>query len=107
MGIRSRLVWTAREISLLQWRSTVEVVRRLFLMMWQKLTVTEVSKIIDRVKAGDRIRFYRGFYGEQWVELSSGRIFRRRQRSNLSAAEVEEIKKTLFPNRQRVTAHFV
>ena len=58
-----------------------------------------VSKIVDRVKAGERIKFFHGFYGNQWVELSLGRIIRRRNRYELSAAEIDEIKQALYPNR--------
>ena len=62
--------------------------------------MADVTEIIDRVRSGDRIKFFFGFYGDQWIELSRGRVFRRRQRYRLTANEMDEIKSALYPRRK-------
>jgi chorismate-pyruvate lyase len=57
--------------------------------------MSAVSDVVARVEAGEKIRFRQDFYGRQWVELTRGRLLRRRSRIELSAQDILQIKTTL------------
>lgn len=53
------------------------------------------SDILNRVVAGDRVRFFIDFYGVQYVELVPRWQFWRKKRVRLNAGEAELLKSKL------------
>lgn len=51
--------------------------------------------ILNRVAAGDRVRFFTDFYGVQYVELVPRWQFWRKRRIRLNAGEAEILKSKL------------
>jgi len=50
---------------------------------------------LHRVAQGHRLRFYRGFYGRQWVSVADSWMFWRSGRIYLDPEEVQEVKRAL------------
>ncbi len=55
----------------------------------------QLKHVLDRIERGDQVRFYHDYYGEQGVELASGRILRRRKKVALTPAQMQEVKDVL------------
>ncbi len=53
------------------------------------------SDILNRVAAGDRVRFFTDFYGVQYVEVVPRWQFWRKKRIRLDAGEAELLKSKL------------
>ena len=53
------------------------------------------SHVLERIAAGDRVRFVTDFYGVQYVELVPRWQFWRKKRIRLNASEAEHIKSQL------------
>ena len=51
--------------------------------------------VLDRIAAGDRVRFFTDFYGVQYIELVPKWQFWRKKRIRLNASEAEQIKSQL------------
>lgn len=59
-----------------------------------------LSYVLARVKAGDRVVFGRDDFGARWVELWRGKLFERRSRVECSPAEIVNIKRALLDRPQ-------
>lgn len=55
-----------------------------------------VSYVLNRVNAGDRVVFGRDVHGQQWVELWRGKLFERRSKLDCSPDEISNIKRALL-----------
>ena len=55
----------------------------------------DLSFVIQRIAAGDRVYFSYDFYGKVWITLSRGRIFKRKTRLRLPADELARVKDAL------------
>jgi len=42
----------------------------------------------QRIAAGDQARFFHDYFGQQWIELKRGRIFKRKSRVRLLPDEI-------------------
>ena len=57
--------------------------------------MAQLSYVLERIARGDEVRFYHDYYGEQGVELASGRILRRKKKVTLTSAQLQEVKAAL------------
>lgn len=61
----------------------------------------QVAYVLERIARGDQIRFYHDYFGEQGVELASGRILRRRRKISLTPDQMMKIKDALRSGSRR------
>jgi hypothetical protein len=54
----------------------------------------------QRIAAGDQARFFHDYFGQQWIELKRGRIFKRKSRVRLLPDEIIQAKAALRARRQ-------
>jgi hypothetical protein len=59
--------------------------------------------VIERLRHGDRVRFFQDFYGRQWIELSRGWLLERKIRIALSDEQILQLK-TILRQRKRAMA---
>jgi hypothetical protein len=64
----------------------------------------DLSFVKKRIAAGDHARFFQDYYGEQWIELRRGWIFRRKVRVRLTPEEIAQAKVALRTRRHRKDA---
>jgi hypothetical protein len=62
--------------------------------------MSKLSLVLERVDAGDKITFYRDFYGGQYVGISRGWPLWPQRRVKLRADEVDQVKHALAKRRQ-------
>jgi len=62
--------------------------------------MADVSGIIRRIEAGEKVSFHIGHYGPQWVQFRSVLRFWRRDKIILTAAEIAEVKDALRARRR-------
>jgi hypothetical protein len=55
----------------------------------------DLSFVMQRIAAGDRVYFSYDFYGKVWITLSRGWIFKRKTRVSLPPGEVARVKDAL------------
>lgn len=63
--------------------------------------MSSVDEIIDRARSGHKIRFYQGYYGNQWVEVKGGWLLPSKTRYDLTAEQMIELKKGLRTIKQQ------
>ena len=54
----------------------------------------------QRIGAGDQARFFHDHFGQQWIELKRGRMFKRKSRVRLLPDEIMQAKAALRARRQ-------
>ena len=59
---------------------------------------------MQRIDAGDKVRFFEDFYGKQWVEVKRGWMFFRKKRIYLRNDQIAEIKTALVRRRRQRNA---
>jgi hypothetical protein len=59
--------------------------------------MNDLSFVKERIAAGDEARFFHDHYGQQWIELKRGRIFKRKFRVRLLPDEIMQAKATASP----------
>ena len=64
----------------------------------------DLSFVKESISAGDHARFFLDYYGQQWVELRRGWIFRRKTRVRLSPDEIAQAKAALRARHHRKDA---
>ena len=57
--------------------------------------MNDLSFVRERIAAGDQARFFHDYYGQQWIELGRGRIFKRKTRVRLLPEEIMQAKAAL------------
>lgn len=57
--------------------------------------MNSIDEIIERARQGYKIRFYQGYYGNNWVEVKGGWLLPSKTRYDLTAEEVLELKRGL------------
>ena len=57
--------------------------------------MSDLSFVKERIAAGDKARFFYGYYGQQWVELRHGWIFKRKASVRLCPDEIMQAKAAL------------
>jgi hypothetical protein len=55
----------------------------------------DVAFVMQRIAAGDRVHFSYDYYGQVWIALSRGRIFKRRPKVKLPPDDVARVKAVL------------
>lgn len=60
----------------------------------------DLSFVKQRIAAGDQARFFHDHFGQQWIELKRGRIFKRKSRVRLLPDEIMQAKVALRARRQ-------
>lgn len=66
--------------------------------------MTTIDSILSRIKKSGRIRFFQGYYGNQWVEVKSGWLLAKKTRFELTADEVYALKSALKQTRGSLRA---
>lgn len=59
----------------------------------------DLSFVKQRIAAGDHTRFSHDYYGQQWIELRRGWIFKRKTRVRLLPEEIMQAKAALRARR--------
>ena len=54
-----------------------------------------LDAILARVSGGDNIRFYQDFDGGQWVELSSGWLFKKKTKHRLDPNDMMTVRNSI------------
>src|ERR1700730_3157946 len=62
-----------------------------------------LSLVMRRVDAGDKVRVCQDFYGKQWVQLTTGRLFKRRTRVELPPNDLMQVKAAVKSRRKGST----
>ncbi len=57
--------------------------------------MSSIDEIIERARNGHKVRFYQGYYGNQWVEVKGGWLLPSKTRYDLTAEQIAELKKGL------------
>jgi len=60
----------------------------------------DLSFVMQRIAAGDRVYFSYDYYGKVWITLSRGRIFKRKTEVRLPPEEIARVKDVLRARRQ-------
>ena len=63
----------------------------------------DLSFVMQRIAAGDRVYFSYDYYGQTLITLSRGRIFKRKTQVKLPPDEVAQVKTVLRARRQGKT----
>ena len=63
----------------------------------------DLSFVMQRIAAGDRVYFSYDYYGKVWITVSRGRIFKRKTKVRLPPDEVARVKAVLRARRQGKT----
>jgi hypothetical protein len=66
--------------------------------------MTDLEFILDRVRSGDKLRFFQDYYGGQWVEVTSGWLIKRKTRIDMQSDEVLALKSALRDMRRQQAA---
>ena len=69
--------------------------------------MNDLSFVRKRIAAGDQARFFHDHYGQQWIELRCGRIFKRKTRVRLLPEEIMQAKAALQGRQPRRAASLV
>ena len=60
----------------------------------------DLSFVMQRIAAGDRIYFSYDYYGKMWITLSRGWFFKRKTKVRLSPEETAQVKTALRARRE-------
>jgi hypothetical protein len=63
--------------------------------------VNNLQIVKERIAAGDGVRFYHDHYGQQWIELRRGWVFKRKTRIKLLPDELMQAKAALQERHRR------
>jgi len=69
--------------------------------------MSDLSFVRERIAAGDQALFFHDHYGQQWIELRRGRIFKRKTRVRLLPEEIMQAKAALEGRQPRLVAWLV
>ena len=67
------------------------------------IPMSDLNFVIQRIDAGDKVRFFEDFYGKQWIEIKRVWQFWRKRRMYFRNDEIEQIKKALLRRRRQRT----
>jgi len=79
--------WTETWLALVQWRQEMH----------------DLSFVMQRIAAGDRVYFAYDYYGQTLITLSRGRFFKRKTQVKLPPDEVAQVRAVLRARRQGKT----
>jgi len=69
--------------------------------------MSDLPFVRERIAAGDQALFFHDHYGQQWIELRRGRIFKRKTRVRLLPEEIMQAKAALEGRQPRRAAWLV
>ena len=72
--------------------------------MGETATMRDISYVIQRIDAGDKVRCFEDFYGRQWIELRRPWLLFHKKRYSLTNDQMMTVRQALSQRRHQRSA---